>query len=271
MSASHRVLLVGHGGHGKTTQTLTLAGPKLYYALDTNARDSLAPAENDPDWNVVTIDPDMDSMDLDPMSVSKGVVSKPSKHKPQFYLNWAEDFSNRVQQGEFQDLGRNGGWLIIDGISILSAELMLLQAWEQRHQQNLEVRMDYQLAGVKMRQVIYWICRQPCNVLCTARYRLIQDEMTRQVGTVLALPGSARVEGTYSFGWGLCCEVESQGNDKPPKFWLRTAQDEDHPALRVVASRMPDKKLPPARVPADLDFNKPLIEQGIGRWLNPRS
>ena len=264
----HRVLLVGVGGNGKTTQTLTLSGPKLHYCLDTNAIDSLADAQED--HQLITIDPDMDAMDLSPWTISRGAVNAPTQKKPEFYTNWTDDFDRRVDKGELQELGAAGGWLIIDGITTIAAELMLLQTYLQRSAQNQEARMDYQLAGQKMAQIMYWINRQPCNTLCTARYRMMQDELTKRPTVVLDLPGQARNVGMYSFGWVLGCEAEYQDENKPAKFYLRTVQDEDHPALRAVAARMPDKKLPPALVESTLDFNRPLHEQGIGRWLNPR-
>ena len=264
----HRVLLVGIGGHGKTTQTLTLGGPKLHYCLDTNAIDSLAAAG--PEHELVQIDPDMDAMDLKPWTVSKGAVNAPTAERPKFYENWADDFSDRVENNFFLELGQKDGWLIIDGITTISYELMLLQQYLQRGALNYEARMDYQLAGQKMSQIMYWICRQPCHVLCTARYRNMQDELTRQVNVVLDLPGSARSVGMYSFGWVLGCEARFDSDTKPAKFLLRTVQDEDHPALRVVAARMPDRKLPAAVIPADLDFNCDLTIQGIGKWLNPK-
>lgn len=268
----HRALLVGEGGDGKSTQLRTLMDPErphIFYSADTNT-----PTAYFPDSVEIVY------LDEDPPEFSKGWfvysghIPAKAKDKPRLWEDFHEAFYERWYNGRYKEIGEAGGWVFFDSLTILGSHAALLANHVLRQKSNYDGQMEYQAGGVQLEQALYSIGRmgqRMCNVAATAHYRRFQDDKTKQLYWGIDFPGRARGAVLRTFDWVIGCEQQDQGNDKPAKFMLRTVKDEDHPGIRVETERMPNKKAPPALVDGTLDFTKPLTEQGIGRWLNPRS
>lgn len=183
----HRILLLGAGGSGKTTQIRTLSGRKFAYLFDPAALASLQGADIDYEQFL----PDALELNMALKGFNKGAASDKmsgSQREPTTYMRWAEDINKRADSGFFKDYD----WLCIDSLTLLSDAIMDRQKWLNGRYGGIEDLADFRIVGSKIADTFRSICSLPINILCTGHMQSFQDDKTKRIETQLSLPGRAR-------------------------------------------------------------------------------
>jgi hypothetical protein len=184
----HRILLLGSGGSGKTTQLRTLPGRKFAYLFDPAALASLQGCDIDYEQFL----PDALELDMALRGFNKGSQTDAgklaSKREPTTYMRWAADINKRADEGFFQTYD----WLCIDSLTLLSDAIMDRQKWLNGRYGGIEDLADFRIVGSKIADTFRSICSLPVNIVCTGHMQTFQDDKTKRIDTQISLPGRAR-------------------------------------------------------------------------------
>lgn len=185
-STFQRILAVGRGAAGKTSQIWTLPGRKFAYIFDPAALSSLAGCDIDYELFL----PDAAALDATLKGFNKNAKDdKPSKSKePLTYMRWVEDLNKRHESGELESYD----WLIIDSLSLLVTAVMDRNMYLNNRYGGIEDLSDYRVVGSKMTEVLRSIFSLNMHVYCTGHLNSFQDDKTKKIETQINLPGKAR-------------------------------------------------------------------------------
>ncbi len=269
----HRVMLIGKTGTGKSSQIATLAGPKLVYAFDPNCvttlLDWLTPADT-----IMEFTPDGDELDLLPRDVKSRVGGNVNDITPRLYTEWLDDILARKEEGELEELGQDGGWVIIDSFTFLQEAISDAVRVLQARAGSREQRTDAMIIGQRGTSLLRLFSDIRCNLLMTAHYRQWKGEDDPRPTIEMEAYGNARrmMPGGFTNVWSTFVEVvprrkQKDGEEDGAQYLIQTVPEDDCPLTR---SAIKINGHPLARVEdVTIDWTKDPVGQGIGRWLNP--
>jgi hypothetical protein len=183
-----RILAVGLGGAGKTSQLLTLPGKVFGYIFDPSALASLAGH----DIEYALFLPEAAELDATLKGFNKNARpdDKPKgAREPTVYSRWVEDLNQREKDGFFKTID----WLYLDSLTLLKSALMDRQLWINNRYGSIEDLGDYRVTGSKLVEVLRSVFSLPVNIFCTGHLTSYQDEKTKKIEVQVDLPGKARL------------------------------------------------------------------------------
>lgn len=263
-SARRQILACGEIGSGKTTLFATLPGKKFMYMFDPNGRAALEAIEADveiAEFKAEQTDLDISVKTLkkdkyDKSALEKKIAGKkPKKLEPKTYVEWEEDFQERMETGFFNAFD----WIGIDSHTTLSEMVMdRVQFLNGRLGKHPE-QADYTAEMSTMRN-IYRALGSLAGTYVTAHMEMGRDEMTGKITGQILMTGKNRIRVPLRFSdiFGLAFDKTSKGE---PQWIIKTVPDKQHPIVRT-----PMRSMKPLEE-VTLDLSKPLDKQGLGQWF----
>lgn len=256
-SAVRTVLVISGIGMGKTLNIRTLPGRKFVYFFDPNGAEVV---REDPTIDYLEFCPDREEIDIAVHSLSKGLIDKTAKDRtatkvPETYRTFARDFNQRGEIGFFKDYD----WLVFDSCTTLSELIMdritgLNSRLGQPHED------DYGPEMAAMKSLFRIATNLGCHIYCTAHQEGRQDRITKEVSTQVMFTGRNRVRIPLMFSQIYVLGGGIKG-DKA-EFYAQTVPDHNHPIARTNVAGLKVKEN------ITIDLTKPLLNQGLGRFVN---
>ena len=254
-TATHKFLLLGDTGTGKTSKILTLPGKKFAYLFDPNAILSLQGFDIDYEEFMP------DRLNLNVKSLSNKVPSTNiTQHKNTLYDEWQSDFEDRLNSGFFADY---------DVIAFVSATTLLDLIMDRILTMNGRAGQwpqqdDYGPQMVTFTNICRALTSQNKTILMTGHLDTRQDELTKKVFRQPMMTGRLRTKIPLLFSDIFVCDtdIDVKGN---VRHRIQTVPD------RITATvRTSIKGLNPYE-DVTIDWNESPQNQGIGKLLRMES
>jgi hypothetical protein len=258
-----KVLVVGGVGIGKTLNFWTLPGRKFAYLFDPNAR---AAVQGDKNIDFLEFIPDLDEIDISIKSLTKEKGDAPIRKKisPETYPKFAKDFNDRIDAGFFKDYD----WLMFDSCTTLSDIMMDRIMYINGRAGRQPQQDDYGPEMQSMKKLFRLATGVAgCNLYVTAHHEVYKDEATSRSYSRIMMTGRGRIRIPLMFSQIYVLDTEVEKNDKGVKvaqFFAQTAPDKDHPIARTTVRGLS------LRENVTIDFKKPLLGQGLGRFVGAK-
>lgn len=246
-SSTHKILLLGDTGSGKTTQLLTLPGRKFAYLFDPNAIMSLR--GHDVEYEEFL----PDRLNLSVKSLTKGKGDNTTNLQSQIYQEWEKDFDSRVRDGFFDDF--DAIWfdsattfldLIMDRVLTINGRP---GSWPQQD--------DYGPQMISFINVCRTLTSLNKTIGMTGHMEIKKDELQQRIFRQPMLTGRLRTKIPLLFTDVFVCEAENDGRGNI-KHKIQTVPD------RLTTSvRTSFRGLEPFE-DVTIDWDKPVEGQGIG-------
>ncbi len=249
-NATHKILLLGDTGSGKTTQLLTLPTPRFAYLFDPNAILSLK------GFDVEYEEFLPDRLNLSVRSLKKDVGDRTTSHKNDLYVEWERDFNQKLDSGffdSFSTIALDSATTLLD--LIMDRVLTVNGRAGQWPQQD-----DYGPQMLAFTSIIRTLTSLNKTVLVTGHIEVKQDNLTQRIFRSPMMTGRLKTKIPLLFSdiFGCETEVDSKGNKR---HRIQTTPD------RLTATiRTSIKNLEPFE-DVTLDFSRDLTTQGIGGLL----
>lgn len=249
--ATHKILLLGDTGNGKTTQFLTLPGKKYLYIFDPNAMRSIQGYDIDYDEFLPTPIPS------GTVSLSKDVGGDKRGATSTVYKNFEVQLNERLQNGFFdpyQWIGFDSATTLLDLMMdrVLSINGRLGQ-WPHED--------DWGPQMVAFTNLCRTITSLGKNIFVTGH---MQDKKNKKTGAVSRQPmmtGQLTQKIPLLFSDIFGCEADVDANGKTA-YLLHTVPDKDFTVIRTSI-----KGLEPVEN-VTIDWSKPVEGQGLGGIIN---
>ena len=250
---SHRFLVLGDTGSGKTTQFLTLPGKKFAYLFDSNALLSLR-----------GYDVDYEEFLPDRLSLTASSLKKENKGSATFvkgsdlYVEWEKDFNQRLESDFFDDYD----WIAMDSATtfldlIMDRVLTINGRFGQWPSQD-----DY---GPQMTAFIN-VCRSLTamgkGIYMTGHLDVKQDATTQKIQRRPMMTGRLTAKVPLLFSDVLVCEAEPDPKSSSVNYRVQTVPDRMTPNVRTSI-----KGLEPFE-DVTVDWSHDPVGQGLGGILN---
>jgi hypothetical protein len=258
-----KVLVVGGVGIGKTLNFRTLPGKKFAYLFDPNARAAL---QGDSNIDYLEFTPDLDEIDISIKSLSKDKGDAPLQKKisPETYPRFAKDFNERIEANFFKDYE----WLMFDSCTTLSDIMMDRVMYINGRAGRQPQQDDYGPEMQSMKKLFRLATSAAgCNLYVTAHHEVYKDEATSKSYSRIMLTGRGRIRIPLMFSQIYVLDTDIKKDDKGVKkaeFYAQTAPDSDHPIARTTVRGLG------LRENITIDFKKPLVGQGLGRFVGTK-
>lgn len=249
-TASHRFLILGDTGGGKTTQMLTLPGRTFAYLFDSNALLSLR--GHDIDYEEFL----PDRINLSVKSLSKGKGDNNTSLKNNAYSDWERDFNEKVESGffdQYDNIGFDSATTFLD--LVMDRVLTINGRAGQWPQQD-----DYGPQMVTFTNTVRTLTSMGKTVYMTGHLELRQEDITKRIIRQPMMTGRLKTKIPLLFSDILIAEASNDGKGNITHT-LRTVPDKLTTTVRTSF-----KGLEPVE-DVSLDFGKPLQEQGLGLLL----
>lgn len=252
-----KILLVGSGGSGKTTQFLTLPGKKYMSIFDPAALEAIRGFDVDYDY-WVEADYAIAARSLSKnLAPDKTTVKRPAA--AELYQKWQQDFEEKMNSGFFAEYD----WFCLDslttfGDSIMDRVLKINNRFGSQPQQD-----DWSAAINVMRQALKTFCALPCGILITGHLHMREEKGSNEMLNQIILPGQLRDSAPLLFGNVLLAEVAVK-KDGTYQHLIRTRRNRDTRFIRT-SLKNPDGSPVPTEIDVTIDFQKPVIGQGIAK------
>lgn len=244
---SHRYLILGDTGSGKTTLSLTLPGKKFYYLFDSNAILSL----RGQDVEYEEFLPDRLNMRVSSLSAGK---VQPSKIKNTLFDEWEKDFTGRLDSGFFDKVDV----IVFDSATTFLDLIMDRTLTINGRSGQWPHQDDYGPQMVTFTNVCRTLTAMGKTAYMTGHIEMRQDELTKKIYRQPMMTGRLKTKIPLLFSDIFVTEVDVdvKGN---VKHLLKTTPDRTTTTIR--------SSLRNARSVEDvtIDWSKPLTEQGLGR------
>ena len=249
-SSTHKFLLLGDTGSGKTTQFLTLPGKKFIYLFDPNAILSLQ--GHDVEYEEFL----PDSLNLSIKSLSKGKGDSNSSHQNQVYVDWEKDFNSKIQDGffdKFDAIGMDSATTFLD--LAMDRVLTINGRAGQWPQQD-----DYGPQMIAFINVCRSLMALNKTIFMTGHMEIKKDELQQRIFRTPMMTGRLKTKIPLLFSDIFFCEAENDGRGNV-KHKIQTVPDRITTTVRTSF-----KGLAPFE-DVTLDWKQPLEGQGLGRLM----
>jgi hypothetical protein len=250
-TSTHKILLLGDTGSGKTSQLLTFPGKKFAYLFDPNAILSLR--GHDIDYEEFL--PDRLNLSVKSLSKEKG-GDKTTNYKNELYVEWEKDFDQRVSSGFFNDydvIALDSATTFLD--LIMDRMLTINGRAGQWPQQD-----DYGPQMITFTNVCRTLMALNKIILMTGHMETKQDELTKRIFRQPMFTGRLRTKIPLLFSDIFVCEVENDGRGKT------THKIHTVPDRITTCIRSSFRDLGPVE-DVTVDWKKSAIGQGLGGIL----
>lgn len=250
-TSTHKFLLLGDTGSGKTSQILTLPGKKFAYLFDPNAILSLR------GYDVEYEEFLPDRLNLSVKSLKKDVGGdRTTNHKNELYLEWEKDFNERLNDGFFNDFDV----IAFDSATTLLDLIMDRVLTINGRAGNWPQQDDY---GPQMQSFIN-ICRSLMSlnktIVMTGHLEVKKDELQQRIFRQPMMTGRLKTKIPLLFSDIFVCETENDGRGKIAHR-IQTVPD------RITTTvRSSFKGLDPYE-DVTIDWSLPPEGQGIGKLM----
>lgn len=253
-----KILVIGGGGSGKTTQLLTLPGKKFVYIFDPNALQSLRGFDVDYEEFVA----EYTDIDLSVKTLKTGVGDNPAliegrvrKIEPKTYNNWESHFLGSLEKNFFAPYDV----IAIDSFTLFAETVMDRVMHLNKRLGKQPEQADWAAQINTIGNVFRAITGVNKMLFCTGHADLKQDELSKRVTYQLMMPGRMRVRLPLLFSNIFACRAV--GTEKDAKYVIQTRNDRECPWVRTSI-----KGLDFEHDVTIKDFRKPQ-EYGIGALL----
>lgn len=250
-TATHKILLLGDTGAGKTTQLLTLPGRKFAYLFDPNAILSLQ--GHDVDYEEFL----PDRLNLSVKSLKKDVGDKTTAFKNDLFVEWEKDFQGRVDSGFFNNydvIAFDSATTLLD--LIMDRVLTINGRSGQWPQQD-----DYGPQMMTFTSICRTLTALGKTILMTGHLETKKDELVQRIFRGPMMTGRLKTKIPLLFSDIFVCEVDSDGRGNV-NHKIMTAPDRITTGIRCSLKNV---KKPFEDV--TIDWKKPVEGQGIGGVL----
>lgn len=252
-TATHKFLLLGDTGSGKTTQLLTLPGKKFAYLFDPNAILSLR--GHDVDYEEFL----PDRLNFSVKSLKKDVGDKTTNLKNDLFVDWEKDFNERFEKGFFKN---------IDVIAFDSATTLLDLIMDRMLTVNGRAGQwpqqdDYGPQMMAFTSICRTLTSMGKTIFMTGHMETKKDELSGRILREPMMTGRLKKKIPLLFSDIFVTEVENDGRGGI-KHKIMTVPDRMTPTVRTSI-----KGLQPYE-DVTLDFTKPLEDQGLGKLMRKR-
>jgi hypothetical protein len=248
---SHRILVLGDTGSGKSTQLLTLPGKKFVYCFDANAK--LAFRGYDVDFEEFM----PDRLNLSVKSMAKDKGDKTTNHQNTTYLEWEKDFDTKYKDGFFDqydvvaiDSGTTLLSLIMDRVLTINGRG---GSWPQQDDWGPQMNV--------FTNIIRTFTSMGKTFYMTGHLELKQDKVSGRIFRQPIMTGQLRSRIPLLFSDIFFAEVRNDDGKGKMVHTFQTVPDKLTTTIRTSI-----KGLDPFE-DVSLDFSKPLEEQGLGLLL----
>jgi hypothetical protein len=250
-TTSHRILMLGDTGSGKTTQFLTLPGKKFLYIFDPNALLSLR--GHDIDYEEYL--PDRLNLSVRSLSKDKG-GDKTTAHNNMMYQEWEKDFNAKVNEGFFDQydvIGLDSATTFLD--LIMDRILTINGRAGQWPQQD-----DYGPQMVAFTNVCRTLTSMRKTLYMTGHLEMKQDELSKRIYIQPMMTGRLRNKIPLLFSDVFVADTSNDGKGNITHT-MQTVPDRITKSIRTSF-----KGLEPFE-DVTLNFDKPLSGQGLGHLI----
>jgi hypothetical protein len=247
-TSTHKFLLLGDTGSGKTSQLLTFPGKKFAYLFDPNAILSLR--GHDVDYEEFL--PDRLNLSVKSLAKDKG-GDKTTTFRNELYVEWEKDFDKRVNEGFFKDydiIAFDSATTFLD--LIMDRVLTINGRAGQWPQQD-----DYGPQMLTFTNVCRTLMALNKTIIMTGHMETKQDELTKKIFRQPMFTGRLRTKIPLLFSDIFVCEVENDGSGKT-SHKIQTVPDRITTCVRTSF-----RDLKPFEN-VTVDWKKPAEGQGLG-------
>jgi hypothetical protein len=247
-TSTHKFLLLGDTGSGKTSQLLTIPGRKFAYLFDPNAILSLR--GHDVEYEEFL--PDRLNLSVKSLSKEKG-GDKTTNFQNLIYQAWEKDFQSKVDTGFFNDfdvIAFDSATTFLD--LIMDRMLSINGRAGQWPQQD-----DYGPQMITFTNVCRTLMAMNKTIFMTGHLETKQDDLTKRIFRNPMMTGRLRTKIPLLFSDIFVCEVENDGRGGM-KHKIMTAPDRITTCVRTSF-----RDVAPFE-DVTVDWKKPPETQGIG-------
>lgn len=249
-SSTHKFLLLGDTGSGKTTQFLTLPGKKFIYLFDPNAILSLQ--GHDIDYEEFL----PDNLNLSIRSLSKGKGDSTTNHQNQTYMEWEKDFNDKIKSGFFSQYDAIGLDSATTFLDLAMDRVLTINGragqWPQQD--------DYGPQMIAFINVCRSLMALNKTIFMTGHMEIKKDELQQRIFRTPMMTGRLKTKIPLLFSDIFFCEAENDGRGNV-KHKIQTVPDRITTTVRTSF-----KGLQPFE-DVTIDWKKPLADQGLGRLM----
>jgi len=240
-------------GSGKTTQFLTLPGKKFMYVFDPNALQTLR--GHDVDYKEFCPDITDLNLSVQTLKAGRGDTNK-RRPEPKTYIDWEEDFEQRLEDGFFDDYS----WIGFDSFTNFLEIIMDRTQYLSNRLGKQPEQADWAAQMITCQNVWRVITSLKLGVFATAHLDLRQNETSKKVYNHLMITGRLRVRLPQLFNnvWACHADIDAKGK---PQFEVQTYPDKEFPTIR---SQFKTQVYEDVTIP---DFKGDLTKYGLGRLL----
>jgi hypothetical protein len=219
-----KLLLVGSGGAGKTSQIVTLPGRTFAYFFDPSALSTVRGFDLDYEMFIPS------SVDMAAKSLAKDKGKDKSSGKEdasEVYVRWEKDFETRTKDGYWDSIDN----IILDSFTTFSDVVMDRILKLNGRPGQFPQQDDWTAQMSTIMNVVRTIAGMNKLLLCTAHDNFKQDEATSRMQNVLMLTGQLRVKVPLLFSEIL--HLEHIADAKGSSYRIQTRPDRMNPNVRT--------------------------------------
>lgn len=250
-SLTHKFLLLGDTGSGKTSQLLTLPGKTFAYLFDPNAIASLQGF----DIEYEEFLPDRLNLSVRSLSKDKG-GDKTTNHKNDLYVEWEKDFNGRLDDGFFEQYDNIAMDSATTFLDLIMDRILTINgrpgSWPQQD--------DYGPQMIVFNNVCRSLMSLNKTIFMTGHMEVKQDQLTQKIFRLPMMTGKLRTKIPLLFSDVFVCEVENDGKGNT-SHKIQTVPDRTTTNVRTAFKGLN------AFEDVTIDWSKNPVGQGIGGIL----
>src|SRR5258708_223585 len=253
---THRILVLGNTGTGKTAQFATFPGKKYAYFFDASALITLRGQDIDYDEFLPTpLRLDITSLEKNKDGTQKGDKVMSGKGS-EVYLAWEKDVEEKIRKGFFKEYD----WIGIDSGTTLLDVIMDRMLTINGRPGTFPQQDDWGPQMVAFANVMRTFIGMGVGVYLTGHLITDKDEHTQSIVQIPLMTGRLREKIPLIF----------------TDVFKFTAAEDGQGSVRYVMETVPNQRQTPIRtsikglIPKEnitIDWNKPVIGQGLGGIL----